>query len=450
MGKDVKEIDAVTLNMYLSAYPDQHGYYTQHKGDEVVTSIKEMARNVSVEGALCTIKKLTLLREYEKVGFGTKDIYNTALIDPVEISEERKKFDIMTEVDIRNIVKSKMDLIHENMAIDTGEMYSFHAGEDILDLLRRCKEEPTWGHSFQSKIFNRVFRGLLGKKVMIRSGSTGSGKTRQMIGDMANISAKMMYDNSTHTWVENHRPVSSTFITTELDKDEVQLILLATISGVAEDIIKDGHYTSEVEEKLHIAGEIIRDSEIHFEFASNFSMTDLESLIEKNINRHDTGFVFFDYIQITPKFAQELRKVFGYDLREDQMLNLMVSCLKNIANKFDIFILTATQVNRSHKSDEYPDATHLRGGQATADKADYGIITMRITQKDKEKLEKLMSKGNFDCPMPTHGHHVFKNRGGKYTGVIIWVNMNLDNMTVQDCFVTTQDFDQLYVEPKEL
>lgn len=89
--------------------------------------------------------------------------------------------------------------------------------------------------------------------------------------------------------------------------------------------------------------------------------------------------------------------------------------------------------------------------QAMADKIDFGIITMRANAKDKERLEKLMSSNNkFNCPMPTHGHHVFKNRGGKYTGIVIWVNMNLDNMTVEDCFVTTQDFEQVYVEPKLL
>lgn len=451
MSKDTNEIDSVAIDMYLSAYPDQHGFYTQQNGNELVETIKQNASNISFMNTLSTIKKLTLLREYEKVGFGTKDIYNTNLIDPTEISEERKKFDGLTELDIRNAVKAKLDLIHENMQIDTGDMYSFHGGDDIFELIKRCQEEPTWGHPFQSLLFNRAFRGMLGGKVMIRSGSTGSGKSRQMIGDMCNISATKMYDINTHEWVVNPRPVSSTMITTELDKTECQLIMLATISKIPEDIIKDGIYTPEVAERLDIAAKIIEESKMNFEFSSNFSISDLESMIEKNINRHETGFVFFDYIQITPRFAQELRKVFGYDLREDQMLNLLVSSLKNIAAKFNIFILTATQLNRSHKQDEYPDATHLRGGQATADKADYGVITMRVTQKDKEKLERLMATSDkFNCQMPTHGHHVFKNRGGKYTGVIIWVYMDLDNMVINDCFITTQDFEQLYAEPKIL
>lgn len=451
LNNEIKEVDAVTINMFLSNYPDQYGCYIQNNGDEFVNKIKEIAKNVSYKQSLETIKKLTLLRGYEQLGISTKDIYNTELIDPVEISAERKKFDALTVVDIRDYVKSKLDTIHEEMQVETGDMYSFQAGDGIDDLLKKFKEEPTWGHSFQSKLFNRIFRGMQGKKVMIRSGSTGSGKSRQMIGDMANISAKKMYDNSTHQWIENPRPASSVFISTELDKEEIQSILLATISGVNEEIIKDGKYTTEVEQRLAIAGQVLKESAINIEFTSNFSITDLEIMIEKNINRYETGFVFFDYIQITPNFSQELKRLFGHELREDQMLNLLVSSLKNMANKFDIFIMSATQLNRSYKTDEYLDATHLRGGQSTADKCDYAVITMRVSTKDREKLNKLMSSNNsFNCSEPSHGHHIFKNRGGSHTGVIAWVNMDLGNMTVEDCFVTTQDFEQIYVEPKIL
>lgn len=448
MQKDVNEVDVISLKAYLTSYPDQLSYYNLNKGDEVVTKIKELAKNTSFSLSLSTIKKLSLLREYEKIGINTKDIFDTTLIEPKEIANQRQRFDLMNELDIRNIVKSKLDTIHEDLAIDSGEQFSFQAGEDLLDLITKCKEEPTWGYSFQSKLFNAVFRGMLGKKLMIRSASTGGGKSRQMVGDMCCISALKMFNTDTNTWVDNPKPASSVFITTELDKEEIQLCLLATVSGVAEDIIKNGKFTKEVEDRLMVALEVIKNSKMQIEFASDFSLTDLESIIEKNIHKHNTAFVFFDYIQITPKFSQELNKLFGENLREDQKLNLMVTSLKNMANKYNLFILTATQLNRNYKVDEYPDATHLRGGQSTADKCDYGVITMRVSNKDKEKLEAILSSNNsFNCPMPTHGHHIFKNRGGKYTGIIIWVSMNLDNMRVTDCFVTTQDLDQVYVEP---
>ena len=76
---------------------------------------------------------------------------------------------------------------------------------------------------------------------------------------------------------------------------------------------------------------------------------------------------------------------------------------------------------------------------AVLDKADFGIITMPISGADKDKLQSIMNEG-FN-QYPTHGHHIIKNRGGKWVRVIVWVYMNLDNVEVIDCFVTTQEFE---------
>lgn len=80
---------------------------------------------------------------------------------------------------------------------------------------------------------------------------------------------------------------------------------------------------------------------------------------------------------------------------------------------------------------------------ATADKADYVVITTKVTKADMDKLQYIIDEGNFDGLKPTHGHHIVKNRGGKWVGVILWVNMNLDIMDIKDCFVTTQDYEKI-------
>lgn len=64
---------------------------------------------------------------------------------------------------------------------------------------------------------------------------------------------------------------------------------------------------------------------------------------------------------------------------------------------------------------------------------------MPVTGADKEKLQHIMTQG-FN-QYPTHGHHIIKNRGGKWVKVIVWVFMDLDNVEVIDCFVTTQEFE---------
>ena len=57
LNNDVPEIDAVTINMFLSNYPDQYGCYLQKGGDEFITKIKKVAKNGSYKKSLETIKK---------------------------------------------------------------------------------------------------------------------------------------------------------------------------------------------------------------------------------------------------------------------------------------------------------------------------------------------------------------------------------------------------------
>ena len=76
------------------------------------------------------------------------------------------------------------------------------------------------------------------------------------------------------------------------------------------------------------------------------------------------------------------------------------------------------------------------------DKADYGVITMRCTKKDIAEIQHILDE-DFGALEPTHAHYVIKNRGGTWTAVIVWVRMDLDTINVQDCFVTTQNFERI-------
>lgn len=48
-------------------------------------------------------------------------------------------------------------------------------------------------------------------------------------------------------------------------------------------------------------------------------------------------------------------------MREDIVLSLLSTRLKEIANDFDIFIMSATQTNADAKTDPIPDANLLKG-----------------------------------------------------------------------------------------
>ena len=443
LENDIVEVDGFTIGTYLKKYPVEYEKFKASNGIEFVTNIKNMANNTSFEYSYKMLKKFSLLRRYQSIGMDISDIYDPQSLDVRKIEEQTKKIEKTSIEKIKQHFKAKM--IEVDMEFQTrGDSYSFRAGEGVEDLLIRCKQKQQWGATFQSKLFNAIFGGMVGSKLMIRSAGTGGSKTRQSIGDMCNISCSARYNPRSNQWEYREIVEETLFISTELVEDEIHLIMLSNIAGVPEEKIKYGQTNAEEDVRLEKAAAIMKNSKMYIEYTSNFSIGEIESIIERNIIRNNTKYIFFDYIQVTSNLAQELIGLFGYVLREDQMLNQLSTALKNIANKYNVFILTSTQLNRSYKTDGYADATWLRGSQAVLDKADYGVITMKATKADLDKLQPIL-ENRFGGIKPTHGHHVIKNRGGKWVGVILWVVMDLDTVNVWDGvvdgFVTTQDFE---------
>lgn len=440
--KDIIEADGMLINSYLSEFPVQHEIYKKGLGVDVLNTARETCKKTSLEYSYKTVKKFSLLRRFQSIGMDVRELYDEDTLDVIALEQQRLRLDRMSIDEIKQFFKTKLIEIDQDFQTKS-DAYSFRAGTGLEDLIERCKKAEHWGLPFQSKYYNTTFHGMIGSKFMIRSGGTGSGKTRLSISDMCNIAVPEIYSNEKKEWIRNDNTQDVVFISTELTDDEVHLCMMAVVSGVPEEIIKEGKYTEEQEYRINRAIKLIQASRIHCEYNSNYSIAEIENVIEKNIIRHGAKYIFFDYIQITQKLAQELNKLFGYVLREDQMLNQLSTALKNLANKYDVFILSSTQLNRSYKTDQYLDVTSLRGGMATADKADYVIITMKVTKADMDKLQYILEDNAFQDLKPTHGHHIVKNRGGKWVGIIVWLNIDLDTMETKDCFVTTQDYEKI-------
>ena len=445
LEKDINELDGFTVGNYLKKYPVEFEKFKAANGVEFINNIKSFANNTSFDYSYKILKKMSLLRRYESIGMDISEIYNYKSVDVKLIEKQLRALEKATIEEIKQHFKAKM--IEIDLEFDSkGDSYCFKAGEDILELLRECKTQKRWGVTFQSKLFNSIFGGMQTSKLMIRSATSGGSKTRQSIGDMCNISCSERYDPKINRWIKREILEKSVFISTELTKEEVHLAMLSTVAGVKEERIKYGQTNAEEDERLLRAAQVISNSEIYIEYTSNYSISEIENIIERNISRYDCKYIFFDYIQVTSNLAREINSLFGYVLREDQMLNQLSTALKNLANKYDVFILTSTQLNRSYKTDSYPDATWLRGSQAVLDKADYGIITLKVTKADLDKLQPIL-ENRFGGIKPTHAHHIIKNRGGAWVGIVLWVVMDLDTINVwdggTDGFVTTQDFEYI-------
>lgn len=107
----------------------------------------------------------------------------------------------------------------------------------------------------------------------------------------------------------------------------------------------------------------------------------------------------------------------GVRLREDNMLFLLSVKLKDICNQYNVFILSATQLNADYQTSTTPDQNLLRGAKAIADKIDGGMILLEVTEEDKDKIKDKVKE--LGCPMPNVKLSIYKNRRGEYNKIFV-------------------------------
>ena len=293
-------------------------------------------------------------------------------------------------------------------------------------------------------LINTVTRGARLKKFYLRSAATGIGKTRSMIADCCYIGCNKIYDEN-FGWIGSGHAEPVLFITTEQELEEIQTMMLAFLSNVNEEHILNGEYGEGEEERVFQAAKLLKESPIYVEELPDFSLQDVENKIKKNIREHDVKYVFHDYIHTSLKILEEITKRSGgVKLREDNILFMLSTRLKDICNQHGVFIMSATQLNGDYQDSKTPDQNLLRGAKAIADKIDYGAILLSVKDDDLVALENILSSIIFE--RPTIKMSVYKNRRGRYKGVLLWCKADLGGCRIKPMFCTTYDYEMVSID----
>ena len=424
---------------FLSARPKSEAIFKQQKGEEWILRASEAAITTGFDYYYSRLKKMALLRAYDNYGIDVSFIY-----DPDNILDTKKKqlqeefLDNASLEEIAKKVDDRIDAIRmEYVDDDYGEAHQ--AGEGIIDLIDRLKEHPEVGVPLYGPLINTVTRGARLKKFYLRSAPTGVGKSRTMIADCCYIGCNKIYDEI-FGWIKNGTAEPTLYITTEQEKEEVQTMMLAFLSCVNEDHILNGKYEGDEEDRVREAARILSESPIYIEVLPDFSLQDVEDRIKRNIRDHDVKYVFHDYIHTSLKILEEItRRSGGVRLREDNVLFMLSIRLKDICNKYGIFILSSTQLNGDYVEAETPDQNLLRGAKAIADKIDFGSIVLPVKEKDIESLGRILTSNTFE--RPNLKMSIYKNRRGRYKGIYLWCNADLGCCRVKPMFATTYDYE---------
>lgn len=439
--------DKITLENifdFLSSRPKSAAIFKQNKGEEWLLKVSESCLPEAFDYYYSRLKKFSLLRAYDNYGVDVSDIY-----DADNILDTRKKqlqedlLDNSTLEEIADRVESKIDAIRLKYVDDAfGE--AIQAGDDIDELIDRLKEHPEVGVPLYGPLINTVTRGARLKKFYLRSAATGVGKSRSMIADACYIACSKIYD-SRFGWIYSGVGQPTLYIATEQEKEEIQTMMLAFLSEVNEEHILNGQYVGDEEDRVREAARILKESPLYIEELPDFSLKDVEDKIKKNIRDHDIKYVMHDYIHTSLKILEEItRRSGGVKLREDNILFMLSTRLKDICNQYGIFIMSATQLNGDYQTSETPDQNLLRGAKAIADKIDFGSILLSVKDDDLVKLEKVLATNVFE--RPTIKMSIYKNRRGRYKGVYLWCKADLGCCRIKPMFCTTYDYEMMPID----
>ena len=430
-----KEITLPAIEDSLTQRPKALAIYKTNKGPEFILKAAEVANVNTFDYYYNRMKKMSLLRAYEEMGMDLTWLYN-----PDEVMDMKRKqaqedwLDNATLADIYNKINDKIDSIKlqyvENVT-DGG----CQIGEGIDELIDSFAETPAVGYPLYDIYTSTTARGARLGKFYLRSAATNVGKTRAMVGDACFIGCSQMWSLKENKWVTTGACQSVLFIATEQTLDEIQISAVACISGVEEDHIVMHEYFTGEWERIVKAKQLLKQSKIQFICMPDFSMDDVENMIKKHIRENQVEYIFFDYIHSSAKILTEIGGKSGVkNLREDNILFLLASKLKDIAVQYGVFILSSTQLNADYQTSETPDQNLLRGSKAIADRIDWGGIMLETTKEDREKVEAFCKKNSL--PIPNVKMSIYKNRANKWKGIYLWMSTQSGICRFETLFVT--------------
>ena len=433
----MEKISIVDIDNWFQQIEVNYESFKQQNGLQYLKDCVAISNENAFEYYYNRLKKLSALRALKNDGFDIKKIYNEDEIDFVKEKKQQEKLDKMSLQDIFDtFLKGLNDLQCDYICKNDSEEGLIATGADKL--FEELQKNPEIGSPLQGEIYNTLVRGARFKKYYLISGASGTGKTRQMVGHACTLAFPEKYDTKTNTWIVTGTGKKILFFATEMEKEEIQTMILAHISAVNEDKILNNYYeTPEEKQRVYNAIKIMNHYQDNFVFVrvGDPSIGQIKALIRKEVLKHNIGYVFYDYIFSSPGLLAEYKDL---NLREDVILMMTSIALKDLANELGVFMMSGTQLNEKWK--EYKgirDYNLIRGSKAIADKIDVGGISLPLTPEEHKEIDPIARDLGKD--LPTQVQDMYKIRRGKYNRVRIWSKVDLGICRTEDLFMTDQE-----------
>ena len=440
-----QKINTTTIENYLEQRTKKLAVYKANKGDEYLEKLSATTQIAAFDYYYSRVKKMTLLREYDKHGVDVSWLY-----DPDNIFDSKKKqsqedwLDNTPIEDIADKIDERISNIRMNFVDNAEDDFSL-ACEGGDELLNELQNKPDVGYPLYGPLINTIWRGARLTKFYLRSAPTNVGKSRAMVADACNIACDEIYDIKEKKWVKNGTCEPTAYVMTEQMKDEVQTMIWAFLSGVNEEHILTNTYYDDEFERVQYAKNLLKRCPLYLKEMHDFSLSDIENTVKIAVRKYEVRYFFLDYIHSSMKILSEVSgkaKVAG--LREDNVLFMIGVRLKDLATQYGIFILSSTQLNGDYVDSKTPDQNLLRGAKSLGDKVDGGSIMLLLTEDDKKAIQPICTKKG--CAMPNLKISIYKNRRGRYNHLYLWCNADLGTCRIEPIFATHYDYTYIEME----
>jgi replicative DNA helicase len=165
----------------------------------------------------------------------------------------------------------------------------------------------------------------------------------------------------------------------------------------------------------------------------------MKNIVRENVLLYEIEYVFYDYIHISPSLLNEFK---GFNLRNDEVLLLFSTALKDLAVELNVFVMSSTQLNaKGDDNSNIKNESALAGSRAIINKADIGVIISRPTKEEINFFQDV----NQVTDIPNMVTDVYKVRSGEWNQLRIWSNVNLGNLRKVDLFVTDSRLDPIEI-----
>ena len=423
-----KKIQPIDIENYLQSNGAAAVIFKQNNGIEYLQDAEFLSEVQNFEFYYKRLKKINLLSRLKDEGFDISEFYIEDLTNPKAL-EVNKNFESLEIDDILTTLKKKV-LNLENKFTQNEVTQTESAFNNILDIIEDARANVDIGVPVQGEILNEVISGARLGTLIVRSASSGTGKTRQAVGDACLIAYPFRYDIVNQKWIQIGSGRKVIFIATEQTIPEIQKMILAYLTGFNESKFRYGNFTERENRIIHQAVWIME------QYKDNFYIVQMpapridlvKSLVREQVTLHQIEYVFFDYVFICPSLLGEFK---GISLRNDEILLMFSTALKELAVELNVCVFTSTQVNANADSNtNIRNESVIAGSRAIINKADIGMVMARPS---KEELDFFASMGK---EIPTLVTDIYKVRSGEWTQVRIWSRVDLGNLRKEDLFMT--------------